>query len=95
MPPEIQLRTFSWSKFTACVLFFSAFCSNLAFAAAALSGGRAPLALEPSMLDNRLGALASAEIDFCLATSPDVRVRIIAGLGGLEGMTNIEGRGLA
>ena len=78
-----------------CTLFFSAFfCSSLALAAAALSGGRVFLVLEPSKLESRLEALARALIDLCRASSPEVRDRIIARLGGLDGMTNIEGRGL-
>jgi hypothetical protein len=88
---------FSLPPLIACALFFSAFfCSNLALAAAALSGGRVLLVLEPSKLESRLEAtLASVVIDLCLASSPEVRDRIIAGLGGLDGITNIEGRGLA
>jgi len=88
---------FSLSPAIAWALFFSAFfCPNLALAAAALSGGRGFLILEPSKLESRLEAtLASAVIDLCRASSPEVRDRIIAGLGGLDGITNIEGRGLA
>lgn len=59
---DAQLRMFSFPAFDSCSFFFSAFfCSSLALAAAALSGGRSLFARESSMVDTLLDAM----LPFC------------------------------
>ena len=102
----VQFRMFSLSapeEIYCAFLFSSIFCSNLAFAAAALSGGTVLLALEfdSSIVDKRLDAIFAVRlppsrslVDLCLERSSDFRGRTIAALGGLDAMLNMEGRGL-
>ena len=89
---------FSLSTPNAWILFFSAFfCSNLALAAAALSGGRVLLVLEPSKLESRLEGIYACRrplVSLGLDMSSEVLDRNKAGFGGLDAMLNIDGLGL-
>jgi hypothetical protein len=88
-----QSLTFSFSSAMDRALFFSAlFCSSLAFAAAARSEDRTVCALE-LILDTLLeGALPLRPIwEFI----PEDRGRGSICFGGLDGILNIEGRGLS
>jgi len=99
-PPSenTQFRMFSLSAPNAWILFFSAFfCSNLALAAAALSGGRVVLVLEPSKLESRLeGTYACRRplVSLCFRSS-EVLGRNKVGFGGLDAILNMDGLGLA